>query len=116
MNQPVNASVSSIEAKVFVNGQVSWETIGLSTAGVYRLRFHASGTLSEYKFNISSQVAILEVLPSGRPASLHILQQPGNAAPVHYLLARAISLRPNILTRTVSHSCAYSHVNTHTCM
>ena len=79
---PVGASVSSIETKTFVNGEVSWDTIGFPIAGVYHFKFHASGTLAEYNFNISSDLAILEILPSGRPASLHVLQQPGNAAPV----------------------------------
>jgi len=79
---PVGASVTGIEDKAFVSGEVSWGTIGFSTSGVYRLKFYASGTLAAYAFNLSSDTAILEVLPSGRPATMHILQEPGNAAPV----------------------------------
>jgi len=99
---------------MFVNGQVSWETIGLSTAGVYHLRFHASGTLSGYKFNISSQVAILEVLPSGRPASLHILQQPGNAAPVHLLACTCnLATTTHSYTHSLTHMCPLTRKHTH---
>jgi hypothetical protein len=76
--------VTHIETKVFVNGQVSWDSIGISTAGLYQMRFHAGGTQSEVTFNLTSTVATIEVLPSSRPATLHILQQPGNAAPVRF--------------------------------
>jgi len=82
MRRPVNATVRSIEGKSFVDGQVSWNSIGFSTAGVYRVKFHASSSLPESTFNLSSDMGMVEVLPSGLPATLHILQQPSNAAPV----------------------------------
>ena len=68
--------------KNFVSGEVSWSSIGFSQAGVYVFKFHAIGEFLGSNFTISSETAILEVLPSGRPATMHILQQPGNAAPV----------------------------------
>ena len=68
--------------KNFVSGEVSWSSIGFSQAGVYVFKFHAIGEFLGSNFTISSDTAILEVLPSGRPATMHILQQPGNAAPV----------------------------------
>jgi hypothetical protein len=80
--KPVDATVTGIEVKTFISGEVSWSSIGFSKAGVYNFKFHAQGELSGSKFAISSDTAILEVLPSGRPATLHILQEPGNAAPV----------------------------------
>ena len=82
MRRPVNATVSSIEGKSFVDGQVSWNSIGFSTAGVYRVKFRASSSLPESTFNLSSDMGMVEVLPCGLPATLHILQQPSNAAPV----------------------------------
>ena len=88
MQMPVGATVSNLEEKTFASGQVSWNGIGLSTSGVYRFKFHASGTLSDVRFNLSSAEAIVEVLPSGRPASLHILQQPGSATPVSCVSVR----------------------------
>ena len=89
LQMPVGATISNLEQKTFASGQVSWNDIGLSTSGVYRFKFHASGSLSDVRFNLSSAEAIVEVLPSGRPASLHILQQPGSATPVSCVSVRA---------------------------
>jgi hypothetical protein len=82
IRKPVDASVTGIDVKNFVSGEVSWSSIGFSQAGVYVFKFHAIGEFLGSNFTISSDTAILEVLPSGRPATMHILQQPGNAAPV----------------------------------
>ena len=80
--KPVDATVTGIGVKTFSSGEVSWSSIGFSKAGMYYFKFHAKGELSGSKFAISSDTAILEVLPTGRPATMHILQEPGNAAPV----------------------------------
>ena len=82
IRKPVDASVTGIDVKNFVNGVVSWSSIDFSKAGVYVFKFHAIGKLWGSNFTVSSDTAILEVLPTGRPATMHILQQPGNAAPV----------------------------------
>ena len=82
IRKPVDASVTGIDVKNFVSGEVSWSSIGFSQAGVYVFKFHAIGEFLGSNFTISSDTAILEVLPTGRPATMHILQQPGNAAPV----------------------------------
>ena len=82
LKKPAAATVTGFEDKAFIAGQVSWDAIGFTTAGVYRFQFHASGALENSTFNISSGVAEIEILPCGRPDTLNILEQPGNAIPV----------------------------------